>query len=592
MKRHLLYIGLFCFSALGLQSCLDIDDPGDEMGADEVQLDTERYSGASDKINYRKFASEKNYNAIEAGLSQQLQHSLAGQYCMRGGKEGQYPGDHAYQRQYSLGPDNYAQYSVVPHRDFMYGSLTSTYNVSNEFGGGELYSYTEAKNNFVPILNHPLIDSIPEMKAINLLYLSIIAQEATDLSGPLTYFEDKQNLESPETYESVRDIYYNIVDNVDTIVAALNYYEGRPDWYKTKVKALINKYCKTLSMNAKKEPATFVRLANSLKLRMAMNIVKVEPATAKKWAEEAVAAGVIETIDQQQAIYCSQTGTSHPLANISNGWGDTRLCASFESILKSLNHPYINYLYKKNSGKIGDMEAGTDVIGLRAGIKVGLGQSNPPNACVAFSCLDRDFICFAPLYLIKLSEVEFLRAEGALRGWNMGGTAQEFYENGIRHANLEDQMYLETTDYEARLDEYMSLEQAVPFVQKSPLGKFGGDNGEDWPSVTKIGVKWNDADNNETKLEKIITQKYIAVFPNSWIAWTDLRRTGYPKMFPVLNAFDGDGSIEQGQMIRRIPWPTTDPQVKKNIDATGLKALGGENLQATRLWWDVDAPNF
>ena len=112
------------------------------------------------------------------------------------------------------------------------------------------------------------------------------------------------------------------------------------------------------------------------------------------------------------------------------------------------------------------------------------------------------------------------------------------------------------------------------------------------PSVTKIGVKWNEGDDRETKLEKIITQKYIAQYPYSFEAWTDLRRTGYPRMFPVLNPSDGDGSLQYGDIIRRMPFPGTDDASLKDINETGLKALGGPDLQATRLWWDVDRSNF
>jgi hypothetical protein len=153
---------------------------------------------------------------------------------MRGGKEGGVPAAHAYQRQYSLGPDLYAQYFVLPHKDFMYGSQTSTYNVSAEFNNGPLGAYTMAKNAFMPLLHHPMVDSIPEIKAITLLYYCIIAQENADLSGPYTYFEDKQNSESPFEYNNVKDIYYGIVENIDTIVNCLNHYDTRPKWYKEK----------------------------------------------------------------------------------------------------------------------------------------------------------------------------------------------------------------------------------------------------------------------------------------------------------------------------------------------------------------------
>ena len=105
-------------------------------------------------------------------------------------------------------------------------------------------------------------------------------------------------------------------------------------------------------------------------------------------------------------------------------------------------------------------------------------------------------------------------------------------------------------------------------------------------------IAWNEGDDNETKLEKIITQKYIALFPLSTEAWAEMRRTGYPKMFPVMNPDDGDGSLEYGDIIRRIPWVPTDPVAMGMVEATGVPALGGPDEQATRLWWDVDAPNF
>ena len=133
----------------------------------------------------------------------------------------------------------------------------------------------------------------------------------------------------------------------------------------------------------------------------------------------------------------------------------------------------------------------------------------------------------------------------------------------------------------------MEREQPVDYTSVDPLGE-----GPDWPSVTKIGVKWNNGDSEEIKLEKIITQKYLALFAMSNEAWTELRRTGYPKLFPVLNTDEGDGSINEGDMIRRIPWVPTDPIALGMVEASGIPALGGPDEQATRLWWDVDAPNF
>ena len=71
-----------------------------------------------------------------------------------------------------------------------------------------------------------------------------------------------------------------------------------------------------------------------------------------------------------------------------------------------------------------------------------------------------------------------------------------------------------------------------------------------------------------------------------------MRRPCYPKVFAILNPYDGDGSVMPGEMIRRIPWVPTDPRVQDIVNSYAIPTLGGPDMQATRLWWDVDAPNF
>ncbi|MBQ5826211.1 MAG: SusD/RagB family nutrient-binding outer membrane lipoprotein [Bacteroidaceae bacterium] len=596
MKKFL-FAGMMAVTALGVQSCLDFDDPGAELGAGQTTVDATVYHGNVDSIDYlRDIPVTELKHAIDTlNKMKMLGNSLTGQYCLRGAKNGDVPGAHAYQRQFSLGPDAYAQYMVVHHKDFMYGTLTSAYNVSEEFNGDPLGSYTMVKNALMPLLNHPIIDTIPEFKAINLLYYCVSAQERADLSGPYTYLEDKLNSEEPVEYNDLKTIYYGVKENLDTIVACLKHYEAnRSKEYKKEIQKVMTRYCTTsrAMFTGDWSMDSYIRLANSLKLRMAMHMVKIEPETAKQWAEEAVASGVIETVDQQHALYPMVSGFTHPYVEICNSWSDLRLCASFESLLMSLKHPYTKYVFANNSQPIineatgEELPAHSKIVGLRAGRLMPDGQNYPLNPLAAFSSINSSAFAMAPLYLVKLAEVNFLRAEGALRGWNMGGTAEQFYEEGIKNAYLDEPM-MGAMEYNAALADYMALETPVDYIQKEVSG-----DGEDWPSVTKIGVKWNDGDDQETKLEKIITQKYIALFPLSTEAWTEMRRTGYPKVFPVLNTDDGDGSIEQGEMIRRIPWNASDPIVQQLIEASGLATLGGPDLQATRLWWDVDAPNF
>ena len=63
-----------------------------------------------------------------------LDAGVGGQFSMRGGKRGEHPGAHAYQYQYSLGVDNYAEYTVVPHTFFQYSKirLASSYAIDQK----------------------------------------------------------------------------------------------------------------------------------------------------------------------------------------------------------------------------------------------------------------------------------------------------------------------------------------------------------------------------------------------------------------------------------------------------------------------------
>ncbi|MBR5441198.1 MAG: SusD/RagB family nutrient-binding outer membrane lipoprotein, partial [Prevotella sp.] len=342
MKKYQFILWTFV-AVFGLTSCLDFDDPIDTLNFNQEALEDSVYHGNPAKIDYNIEITEAQFDNALASLDTYLKQAKGGQYSMRGGKNASYPGEHAYQRQFSLGPDNYAQYTTVPHYDFMYGTLQTSYDVSAEFNGGPNSLYLLVKNAMIPLLNHPAIDSIPEMKAIYLLMFDYSTQEITDIHGALPYEEFLVNKQgAPFTYNGAEHIYKSIVSHIDLITACLRHYDSRPEWYKTKLQALMDenleiskdKYLGKTGMDS------WIRFANSLKLRIAMHCVKVEPELAQKWAEEAVAGGVIEDIDQEFALMGMQLGFGHPLNTIWIVWNDARLSASFESLLMSLDHPY------------------------------------------------------------------------------------------------------------------------------------------------------------------------------------------------------------------------------------------------------------
>ncbi|MBR1733449.1 MAG: SusD/RagB family nutrient-binding outer membrane lipoprotein, partial [Alloprevotella sp.] len=535
-----------------MQSCLDFDDEYSTLNSDQDINTDEVFHGTPDSLNYRVEISEQGLDEASTEMTMYFRSTITGQYCMLGGKEGSAPGSHAYQYQY-ICMDGYAHYAVVPHYYFAYSAdhnYMSTYYINTSFNPGPSGRFLGMKNAVVPALNHPLADSIPEMKAINLLIYDYGAVEMVDIYGAFPYQQYKENRTvNPYTYQGVEDVYMAVAENLDSIIACLSYYEeNRPDWYKSKVQAMVHRYGKLVMdfYNGKTGFDTWIRFANSLKLRMAMRMVKVKPELAKQWAEDAVAGGVIEAADQQVCLTPMNDGFTNPILEITKTWNDSRLCASFESLLMSLDHPYTKYMFAKNgedlkSNATGEVTpAGTRIVGLRAGGYFGVDQQYAGNQYVGVSQVIDGMIAMAPLYLIKWAEIDFLRAEGALRGWDMGGDAQFFYERGIQNASLVDPQ-IGDFDYEKWLngwdetivvedeDEektivvhhppYMDLEEAKEYTNVDPFG-----DTPDMPSVTKIGVKWNDGDDRETKLEKIITQKYIALYPNSYEAWAEMRR--------------------------------------------------------------------
>ena len=587
---------------------------------DHVSFDWIAHEIGNISLNYKRDISADELKQATRDMRTQLKDAQGAIYSLRSGNEG---GLQAllYQLQNTLGPDCYVQYFCVPQSDFSYPyyELRSTYDLCKFFINNLSVGFSTMTYKMAPTLNAEKIDYMPEIKAIYLTLFNYAAIENVDLFGPLTYYDNKGNFDgSSFEYDRVKDIYYQAKADIDAAIECFKYYKDhRSEAYKKQIGRIIGVYATLLSSydTDPSDLSVWIRFANSLKLRMAIHMSKVEPATAKQWAEEAVAGGVIENEADEIGLFPSKFGTAHPLVEIM-GWNGIVMGASFINLLQNLDHPYMKYLFTKNSialEKSKQAVSGTSApavtpkggvyVGMRNGVTPGIGWAADANPYCGYSTLDKTYFaeCNPPLYLMKVSEVNFLRAEGALRGWNMGGTAQSFYEQGIRTAYLEDRNY-KGNEYTKHVEQYLNVNAPKGIAYVDPQGLT-----PDMPSVTKIGVKWNEGDSKETKLEKIITQKYIASFPYSYESWVDLRRTGYPKLFPILNTEHGDGTIKPGDpkvqtadnIMRRIPWIPDDSQKKEDIKATGIPALSEDtnnkpatDTQMQRLWWDVDAPNF
>ncbi len=111
--------------------------------------------------------------------------------------------------------------------------------------------------------------------------------------------------------------------------------------------------------------------------------------------------------------------------------------------------------------------------------------------------------------------------------------------------------------------------------------------GNNSPPLTDISVKWDEGAGMEQKLERIITQKWIAVFPEGTEAWSEFRRTGYPRLYPIKVSKNPD--LPLGTYIKRLTYGTVVTNSSEAAYKQAINAhLDGKNSAAAAIWWDVD----
>jgi len=370
----------------------------------------------------------------------------------------------------------------------------------------------------------------------------------TDYWGPAIYSQFG-NGETSVAYDSQEDIYRSFFPLLDEAVATLNGLGGQN---------VFGSNDQIYGGNVD----SWITYANSLRLRLAMRLKYVDPGLAKSEAEKAVAAGVM--MSNADNAYISTTGNSlNPFSTITN-WGEFRMSALMESVLKGYDDPRLAAYF--NPAASGDTDGdGVPYEGLRNGqpkvdktpalnsdnsdmntkwLPVGRGGANPPHK-VMTAC-----------------EMFFLRAEGALEGWSMGGTAQELYEQGI------------ATSVE---EETGAFDGAYLASGATPAAADANS-----PATTDIPVAF--LGSGERALEQIITQKWIGLYPDGWEAFAEVRRTGYPRLYPLIAVENPDLSVND--IFRRMTFVESEYSNNREATEAAESLLSGPNNNATKVWWD------
>lgn len=391
----------------------------------------------------------------------------------------------------------------------------------------------------------------------------------TDIYGPIPYTKYGQGGVSV-SYDSQESIYKEFFKELDEGVKLVDEYVKKyPDAKPIKEYDVIfgGDYTKWL------------KWANSLRLRLAVRIAMVNPTLAKAEAEKA-SSNSYGFLSGNENVLVNDPKMGHPLIEIANSWKDARMGANMESIMVGLNDPRLEAYWSKAN------DAGLGIVDQYKGIRYGI-DIEDKNDRINYSTLGPSFAKSnkfnQPIQLMTVAEVYFLRAEAALRGWSgMLGDAtnvQDLYEMGIKAS-------LDQWGLGSKLDAYKNDDANMPINYVDPK-----DAGNNINAVSTVKVKWSDAASNEEKLEKIITQKWIAMFPEGQEAWSEFRRTGYPKLFPMKANYSG-GTIDSDILIRRLPFTHAEYRDNAAEVAKATQLLkGGVDNGGTRLWWDTGS-NF
>ncbi|MEO8109053.1 MAG: SusD/RagB family nutrient-binding outer membrane lipoprotein [Ginsengibacter sp.] len=395
----------------------------------------------------------------------------------------------------------------------------------------------------------------PPANAIAKIWKVYIFHQNTDFYGPIPYFQAGTGLLSIP-YDNQQDIYNDFFKTLDSAVTTLK--NADPSQHPFGTDDLI--YHGDISK--------WIKFANTLRLRLALRISKVDAAKAKLEAEKAVADGTMTANDDNAFVDVGPNSVNGLAAEAP--WENMRMSASMESYLKGFNDPRLQEYYDpaEADGKYHGLRNGLAPNQLSTAVKIG-GQFN---GAINLSNINTkrwydNTQTTTPLNVMYAAESFFLRAEGALNGWNMGGSSKDLYEQGIS-TSLQQWGITDNTVIQNYLQS-----SAMPVAPNDYLNS---------PAVANIPIKFSA--NPAQQKEQILTQKWIALFPDGIEAWAELRRTGFPKLYPIVRSDNPD--VIPGNIISRLTFQSYEYQTNGKAVQEAINLLGGPDKASTHVWWN------
>ncbi|WP_316822326.1 SusD/RagB family nutrient-binding outer membrane lipoprotein [Pedobacter gandavensis] len=394
---------------------------------------------------------------------------------------------------------------------------------------------------------------------ISRIMRALIFQRITDLYGDVPYSQAGLGfLEKNYTpvYDKQKDIYMDMLKEVTEAVAALDPAGDKP----------------TSDVFYSGDPEKWKRFGNTLILRMAMRLSKVDPATAQTYVTQVIGKTMLNNDDNAFIMGDLSGGRTTMNRNSQVLAGDggqeqfyIKWSKTFIDYLKSNNDPRLGAIATTNlfvSKESKDQNPAADANpAVQKGMPNGKDQSTTAGLGIT---LDPSFTTFTaysspspalikkngPTFVLTYAESELLLADAAQR-FGIGGSAADHYRKGL----VAGITYLKQYDGAAAITETVASAYADANPYNAAIG------------LQQINTQYWVL--NNTKLD----------FYESWANW---RRTGFPVLTPVVYP----GNATNGTIPRRFPYPVTEAASNTVNYNAAVSAIPGGDLLTSRVWWD------
>lgn len=405
--------------------------------------------------------------------------------------------------------------------------------------------------------------------AIGDIMFVMILQRITDTYGDVPYSQAVKAMEGIKypVYDRQEDIYNQMLNDLEKAIAQLDDKKPGP----------------TADLFYKGDITKWKKFGYSLMVKLAMRLTKVDPEKARLWTEKAAAKTFTSIQDNailltDASSFDSQNGTSLALRTYSD-YLEVRWSKILINQLRNTNDPRLGIIGEvpkegltnsANQNLIGNTDASVQ-LGLPNGFDLqngatdisqspdypggtGSGSDFAPLGKYSRPRTNVYLKLGGPIFILSYAEIEYLLAEAKIRGWNIPGTANQHYANGLTGA-------LQSL---SQIDPIATLEsnKINEFVLQHPL----------------------DESSIEAALNDINTQYWIATGTNfNFIeAWLNWKRSDYPKLNPV----NYKGNVTNGTIPRRMIYLSTEVlNNPENYKAAVARMAGGDAL-TSRVWWD------